>query len=262
MMKVPLNYYICLARQHHWVLYRHLFVRIFLVKSYPTMSIQLDETIRHIMDNRRALNCSVSDLKLDRNEKKKRKKKKRCRAYSNGICVVCCCLAFSSEHSQQLLVDDHHKAGHEQAKHFEDMLRKSIASSSTINPKDINLSSNTIDYIFIQLAAIVTGFYHRLNLPLRVCLSPSYELLAYESLRLTIEVYLPSQIDYVRVGSVSLIDDYLARRLMIKHDGDPKSYVAMVHARIADVSQLSKCVLEASQTIGRGIKLPAALSIR
>lgn len=142
------------------------------------------------------------------------------------------------------------------------MLKTSISSSSTITPKQTNMNSNCIDFIFIQLAAIITSFYHRLNLPLRVCLSPSYDLLSYESLRLTIEVYLPSQIDYVRVGSVSLIDDYLARRLMIKHGSNGNNYVAMVHARVADVSQLSKCVLEASQTIGRGIKLPSALSIR
>ena len=109
---------------------------------------------------------------------------------------------------------------------------------------------------------MLTSFYHRLNLPLRVCLSPSYELLAYESLRLTIEVYLPSQVDYIRVGSVSLIDDYLARRLMIQHGVESKNYVAMIHARVADVSQLAKCVLEASQTIGRGIKLPPVLTNR
>ena len=168
-------------------------------------------------------------------------------------------VAFSNEHSQHLLVDDHHKASDQRAKHFEEMLIKSISSSSTLNPNELNLSSNSIDFIYIQLAAMITSFYHRLNLPIRVRLSPSYELLAYESLRLTIEVYLPSQLDYIHVGSISLIDDYLARRLMIKHGSNEKNYVAMVHARVADVSQLSKCVLEASQTIGRGIKLPADL---
>ena len=142
------------------------------------------------------------------------------------------------------------------------MLKKSISYSPNVDPSAMNLESNSIDFIYIQLASILTSLYYRLNLPIRVCLSPSYELLAYESLRLTIEVYLPSQIDYVRVGSVSLIDDYLARRLMIKHDSAHNGYVAMVHARVADVSQLSKCVLEASQTIGRGIKLPAVLSVR
>jgi len=171
-------------------------------------------------------------------------------------------IAFSNEHSQNLLVDDDNTSGVERAKHFEEMLIKSISSSSKINPDEINLKSNSIDFIYIQLASIITSFYHRLNLPIRVCLSPSYELLSYESLRLTIEVYLPSQIDYVRVGSISLIDDYLARRLMIKHSSDNKNYVAMIHARVADVSQLSKCVLEASQTIGRGIKLPSVLSVR
>jgi hypothetical protein len=150
-------------------------------------------------------------------------------------------IAFSNEHSQNLLVDDDNTSGVERAKHFEEMLIKSISYSSKINPDEINLKSNSIDFIYIQLASIITSFYHRLNLPIHVCLSPSYELLSYESLRLTIEVYLPSQIDYVRVGSISLIDDYLARRLMIK---------------------LSKCVLEASQTIGRGIKLPSVLSVR
>lgn len=142
------------------------------------------------------------------------------------------------------------------------MLKKALTASATISPQEINLTSNSIDYIFIQLTSIITSFYHQLNVPLRVGLSPSYELLAYESLRLNIEVYLPSQLDYVRVGSISLINDYLARRLMIKHSSDERSYVSMIHARVADVSQLSKCVLEASQTIGRGIKLPSVLSIR
>jgi hypothetical protein len=170
-------------------------------------------------------------------------------------------IAFSNEHSQNLLVGDQHLSGDERAKHFEEMLLKSI-SSCNINPSQINLKSNSIDFIYIQLASIITSFYHRLNLPIRVCLSPSYELLSYESLRLTIEVYLPSQLEYVRVGSISLIDDYLARRLMIKHNSDNKSYVAMVHARVANVSQLAKCILEASQTIGRGIKLPSVLLVR
>jgi hypothetical protein len=62
-------------------------------------------------------------------------------------------LAFSNEHSQHLLVDDQHKAGDERAKHFEDMLKKSISSSSTINPNEINLKSNSIDFIYIH-------FYH------------------------------------------------------------------------------------------------------
>lgn len=168
-------------------------------------------------------------------------------------------LAFANEHSQHLLVDDHHRPGDERAKHFEEMLLSSIHSSTNIKPHEINLKSNSIDFIYIQLASIITSFYHRLNLPVRVYLSPSYELLSYESLRLTIKVYFPSQVGYVRVGTISLIDDYLARRLMIKHGLNEKNYVAMIHARVADVTQLSKCILESSQTIGRGIKLPSVL---
>ena len=171
-------------------------------------------------------------------------------------------LAFSNEHSQHLLVEDHQRANDDRAKHFEETLKQSISSASTIDHNSINLKSNSIDFIYTQLTSILTNLYQRLNLPLRIRLSPSYELLAYESLRLTIEVYLPSQIDYIRVGSISLLDDYIARRLMIKHSSDAKSYVSMIHARVADVSQLSKCVLEASQTIGRGIKLPSVLKLR
>jgi len=173
-------------------------------------------------------------------------------------------LAFASEHSQHLLVEKDHSPNGEQAKHFEDMLRASIASSPSLltNPNSVNLRSNSIDFLYIQLTSLITSFYLRLHLPLRVCLSPSYELLPYESLRLTIEVYLPSKIDYVRVGTVSLIDDYLARRLMIRYNGNDSSnrnYVAMIHARVANVTQLARCVLEASQTIGRGMRLPSVL---
>ncbi|CAF5002316.1 unnamed protein product, partial [Rotaria sp. Silwood1] len=47
-----------------------------------------------------------------------------------------------------------------------------------------------------------------LDLSIRVCFSSSYALLC-----LTIEVYLPSQIDYVDIRFISLIDNYFTRRL-------------------------------------------------
>ena len=58
-------------------------------------------------------------------------------------------LAFSNEHSQHLLVDDQHKASDERAKHFEDMLKKSISSSSTINPNEINSKNQILLILFI-----------------------------------------------------------------------------------------------------------------
>ncbi|CAF2512103.1 unnamed protein product [Rotaria sp. Silwood2] len=95
---------------------------------------------------------------------------------------------------------------------------------------------NSIDLIYIQLATIITSFYYRLDLSIRVCFSSSYEFLLYELLCLTIEVYLPSQIDYVYIRSILLIDDYFTRRFMIKYSLDNKNYVVIVHAHIADVS--------------------------
>ena len=210
---------------------------------YLIMSIQLEGLTVLKPVNHHVLNYSVSE-----------RRNKRDIPWD-----VLLSLAFANEHSQHLLLDDHHRPDDERAKHFEEMLLNAIHSSTNIQADRINLKSNSIDFIYIQLASIITSFYHRLNLPVRVYLSPSYELLSYESLRLTINVYFPSQVSYVRVGSISLIDDYLARRLMIKHGTSEKNYVAMVHACVADVSQLSKCILESSQTIGRGIKLPSVL---
>jgi hypothetical protein len=113
------------------------------------------------------------------------------------------------------------------------------------------------------------NLYDKFRLPFRIQNCSSDKLRSYESMRLDYELFLPSSNSYVRVGSISLIGDYLSRRLMIRHkrvreekkiprkeyssnqDELPRetkfNYVQMIHVQVVDVDMLTKCYVEKEQ---------------
>lgn len=125
--------------------------------------------------------------------------------------------------------------------------------------------TSSLDELFMQLTRLMYNLYEKLRLPFRIQNCPSDQLRSYESMRLDYELFLPSSNSYVRVGSVSLIGDYLSRRLMIRHkrtkdekkthqttDNDlPRetkfNYVQMIHVQVVDVDMLTKCFVEKEQ---------------
>jgi len=136
--------------------------------------------------------------------------------------------------------------------------------------------TSSLDELFLELTRLMYNLYDKFHLPFRIQNCSSDKLRSYESMRLDYELFLPSSNSYVRVGSISLIGDYLSRRLMIRHkkikddrknssnekkqqtnadnenDGDlPRetkfNYVQMIHVQVVDVDMLTKCFVEKEQ---------------
>ncbi|CAF2326197.1 unnamed protein product [Rotaria sp. Silwood2] len=129
--------------------------------------------------------------------------------------------------------------------------------------------TSSLDELFIELTRLMYNLYDKFRLPFRIINCSSDKLRSYESMRLDYEVFLPSSNAYVRVGSISLIGEYLSRRLMIRHKKvkDDKNvnikekftpendlpretkfnYVQLIHVQVVDVDLLTKCYVEKEQ---------------
>ena len=130
--------------------------------------------------------------------------------------------------------------------------------------------TSSLNEIFLELARLMFNLYEKFRLPFRIRNCSSDQLRAYESMRLDYELFLPSANAYVCVGSVSLVGDYLSRRLMIRHkkvrneqksssttsatspaDDLPRetkfNYAEMVHVQVVDIDLITKCYVEKEQ---------------
>jgi hypothetical protein len=127
--------------------------------------------------------------------------------------------------------------------------------------------TSSLDELFIELTRLMHDLYEKFRLPFRIQNCSSDKLRSYESMRLDYELFLPSSNSYVCVGSISLIGDYLSRRLMIRHkrvkdeknikpkvideDDLPRetkfNYIQMIHVQVVDVDMLMKCYVEKEQ---------------
>ena len=77
--------------------------------------------------------------------------------------------------------------------------------------------TSSLDEIFIELTRLMFTLYEKFRLPFRIKNISSDQLNSYESMRLDYELFLPSKNSYVPTGSISLIGDYISRRLMIRY---------------------------------------------
>ena len=127
----------------------------------------------------------------------------------------------------------------------------------------------SLDDIFLELSRLMFNLYENFYLPFRIKNISSDKLHSYESMRLDYEIFLPSLNTYVCVGHVSLIGDYLSRRLMMRYkrvkNNKTKTtndtlnneinlpretkynYVQMIHVQIVDIDMLTKCYVEKEQ---------------
>lgn len=143
-------------------------------------------------------------------------------------------------------------------------LKKCLTNKNSYRFKE----TSSLDDLFIELTRLMYNLYDKFRLPFRIQNCSSDKLRSYESMRLDYELFLPSTNSYVCVGSISLIGDYLSRRLMIRHKkvkDDKKfssknnfvdspretkfNYVQMIHVQIVDVDMLTKCYVEKEQKI-------------
>ena len=129
--------------------------------------------------------------------------------------------------------------------------------------------TSSLNDLFVELSRLMYNLYEKFRLPYRIQNCSSDKLRSYESMRLDYELFLPSTNSYVCVGSVSLVGDYLSRRLMIRHkrtkeekqtssktkiqnnDNEARetkfNYVQMIHVQVVDVDMLTKCFVEKEQ---------------
>ncbi|CAF1532042.1 unnamed protein product [Adineta steineri] len=134
--------------------------------------------------------------------------------------------------------------------------------------------TSSLDDLYIELTRLMYNLYEKFRLPYRIQNCSSDKLRSYESMRLDYELFLPSTNSYVCVGSISLIGDYLSRRLMMRHkrvkeekksnnnnnnnkeklsdeDDVPRetkfNYIQMIHVQVVDVDMLMKCYVEKEQ---------------
>jgi hypothetical protein len=140
-------------------------------------------------------------------------------------------------------------------------LKNSLTNKNSYRFKE----TSSLDDLFSELTRLMYNLYEKFRLPYRIRNCSSDKLRSYESMRLDYELFLPSTNSYVCVGSISLIGDYLSRRLMMRHkkvkdekkisatdDQDlPRetkfNYIQMIHVQVVDVDMLIKCYVEKEQ---------------
>ncbi|XP_013400136.1 uncharacterized protein LOC106166204 [Lingula anatina] len=83
---------------------------------------------------------------------------------------------------------------------------------------------------------------------------PAPQLAMWESCRNEFQLWSPSLRKFITVAAVSKSNDFISKRLMIKHSGG--HHVHMVHGYVADVTKLIACLLEQSQTKNGEVNLP------
>ncbi|KAK3609125.1 hypothetical protein CHS0354_036035 [Potamilus streckersoni] len=87
------------------------------------------------------------------------------------------------------------------------------------------------------------------KVPMRLVVIPASCLHSSEEYRMEVQIWVPSQEQYVMMGSVSMLSDYVSRRLMIRCGENPNhlhksSPVHMVYGEVMDISRLIYCMVE------------------
>ncbi|XP_052831740.1 serine--tRNA synthetase-like protein Slimp [Octopus bimaculoides] len=100
------------------------------------------------------------------------------------------------------------------------------------------------DNQFQQFLTMIWNFYSDLNLPVRLLLLPASQLHVSESKKAIIEMWAPSQQQYLTVASVYLTGTYIGERLMISSSSTQDKVAHMVHADLLDVSRMLAFLIE------------------
>lgn len=98
---------------------------------------------------------------------------------------------------------------------------------------------------FDRTVAAVTDMYKEFGFPFRVVYMPAQSLRLYESLRASFQMYSSYLQSYVEIGHVSVCDDYISKRLLIRYEVENKRrFTRTVSGTVVSVPRLLGCVLE------------------
>jgi seryl-tRNA synthetase len=107
-----------------------------------------------------------------------------------------------------------------------------------------NELSNMMDE-FDRTVATITDMYKEFGFPFRVVYMPAQSLRLYESLRASFQMYSSCLQSYIEIGHVSLCDDYISKRLLIRYEVENKQrFTRIVSGTVVSVPRLLGCVLE------------------
>ncbi|XP_076370280.1 seryl-tRNA synthetase-like insect mitochondrial protein [Tachypleus tridentatus] len=103
---------------------------------------------------------------------------------------------------------------------------------------------------FEKLLTLLQHCYSLINLPFRVKKLASKNLGMAESLRVEFEVWAPALNDYVLCASIIRNNDYVSKRLMIKHcfKGKPNGFLHLIHGTVVSIPTLIAAIIENGQT--------------
>ncbi|KAL3872240.1 hypothetical protein ACJMK2_040176 [Sinanodonta woodiana] len=87
------------------------------------------------------------------------------------------------------------------------------------------------------------------KVPMRQVVIPASCLHSSEEYRMEVQIWVPSQEQFLMMGSVSMLSDYVSRRLMIRYGENPNhlnmsSPVHMVYGEVMDISRFIGCLVE------------------
>lgn len=98
---------------------------------------------------------------------------------------------------------------------------------------------------FDRTMAAVTCIYKELGFPFRVVYMPARSLRSYESLRGSFQMYSSSLQTYVEIGHVSVSDDYISKRLLIRYESEAEQkFTRIISGTVLSVPKLLGCILE------------------
>lgn len=123
----------------------------------------------------------------------------------------------------------------------------SAAQTSKVNLIGVNSTSEEIYSTFTELQKNLLEMYKQLKIPLRMVLVPAQKLKLSEEIRAELQIWTPSLQEYLSVASLSILGDYISRRLAVRPVGIPEfqaSTLHMVYGEVLDTTRLIAVLLE------------------
>lgn len=164
-------------------------------------------------------------------------------------------LSFLAMHTKQLINPNHlpvkyFATGRQYIPHVEGTAANglfTVCQASVVHAFALVQDPLSPEYIsqFEQILATVTSLYNSLDVHYRTVMKPADQLNAWESLKVSYEMWSPSLQDYVEIGHVSLSGRYLSKRLLIAYQTPTgRGFPAIISGTVLSIPRLLACLLE------------------
>jgi len=108
-----------------------------------------------------------------------------------------------------------------------------------------NAKNEDYKMLLDNLLETVCRLYDDLHCHYRVIMRPASELQAWESLRISFEMWSPFMSQYIEIGHISVCGDYFSKRLRIAYQTPTgRDFPAVISGTVLSVPRLLACMLE------------------